>query len=208
MRSKRVHHATSSEKASPVSQVVDFVIGAEVNCEDGPCGAIQRLIVDPVTNTITHLVVSADHGPGSAHLVPIELVDATASTLLLHCTTAEFETLEDAETVQSISPRAFGIGSGMGGISEGLPTRTTDNVPTDEAEIQSNDHVHAVDGRIGRIHGVVADVSSYQVTHILLAKGHLWGEKEIAIPISAVTQMSTSIELSLTKAEVEALPSH
>jgi hypothetical protein len=44
------------------------------------------------------------------------------------------------------------------------------------------------------------------VTHILLEEGHLWGRKEVAIPISAVTSVESGIELNLSKQEVESLP--
>jgi len=44
------------------------------------------------------------------------------------------------------------------------------------------------------------------VTHVLLQEGHLWGRKEVAIPISAVTSIEDGIQLSITKQEVEDLP--
>jgi hypothetical protein len=45
------------------------------------------------------------------------------------------------------------------------------------------------------------------VTHVLLAEGHLWGEKEVAIPITAVTGVDEDgAQLNLTKDEVRDLP--
>jgi hypothetical protein len=44
------------------------------------------------------------------------------------------------------------------------------------------------------------------VTHVLLQEGHLWGRKEVAIPISAVTEVEDGIRLSITKQQVEDLP--
>ena len=47
----------------------------------------------------------------------------------------------------------------------------------------------------------------HQVTHVLIQEGHLWGRKEVAIPIGAVTKIGTLlIHLSLTKDQVEDLP--
>jgi hypothetical protein len=37
------------------------------------------------------------------------------------------------------------------------------------------------------------------VTHALLGEGHLWGRKEVAIPISAVTKVENGIWLNLTR---------
>ena len=44
------------------------------------------------------------------------------------------------------------------------------------------------------------------MTHVLLQEGHLWGRKEVAIPISAVTEVDPEIRLNLTKAQVGDLP--
>jgi len=44
------------------------------------------------------------------------------------------------------------------------------------------------------------------VTHILLREGHLWGRRDIAIPVSAVTSADPIIRLNITKKQVEELP--
>jgi hypothetical protein len=53
------------------------------------------------------------------------------------------------------------------------------------------------------------------VTHVLLQEGHLFGRKEVAIPISAVTHVDTDayiqvddsgVQLNLTKQQVQDLP--
>jgi hypothetical protein len=53
-----------------------------------------------------------------------------------------------------------------------------------EVEIRRGDHVHASDGDIGRVHGLVIDPRNHRVTHVLLQEGDLWGRKQVAIPIS------------------------
>ena len=45
------------------------------------------------------------------------------------------------------------------------------------------------------------------MTHVLLQEGHLWGRKEVAIPISAVTGVEAGIRLNISKQQVESLPS-
>jgi hypothetical protein len=49
--------------------------------------------------------------------------------------------------------------------------------------------------------------STHRITHVLLQEGHLFGRKEVAIPISAVTDVSGVIRLNVTKQQVAALPS-
>jgi len=41
---------------------------------------------------------------------------------------------------------------------------------------------------------------------VLLQEGHLWGRKEVSIPISAVTGVQDGIRLNITKQQVENLP--
>jgi hypothetical protein len=41
---------------------------------------------------------------------------------------------------------------------------------------------------------------------VLLDDGHLWGEKEVSIPIRAVVRLDDGIQLNLSKEEVWALP--
>ena len=59
---------------------------------------------------------------------------------------------------------------------------------------------------IGQVQGLVIDPDSRQVTHVLLQEGHLWGRKEVAIPIRAVTVVDDGIRLNLTKQQVQDLP--
>src|SRR3954447_15340529 len=74
-----------------------FTIGVDVSCSDGICGEVLRVVVDPVARRVTHLVVEPKHRQGLGRLVPLDLVDATSEHLLLRCTLAEFEQLDDAE---------------------------------------------------------------------------------------------------------------
>ena len=41
-----------------------------------------------------------------------------------------------------------------------------------EVAVRGGEHVHATDGNIGEIQGLVIDSGSHQVTHVLLEEGH------------------------------------
>jgi PRC-barrel domain len=66
------------------------------------------------------------------------------------------------------------------------------------------DRVHATDGDIGRVQGLVIDRRSRHVTHVLLQEGHLWGRREVAIPVSTVASTTGGIQLNIAKQEVQA----
>jgi uncharacterized protein YrrD len=75
-----------------------------------------------------------------------------------------------------------------------------------EVEMRRGDHVRATDGSIGRVQGLVVDPSDHHMTHVLLDEGHLWGKKEVAIPIGAIASVKDGVALNLTKDEVRDLP--
>ena len=69
-------------------------------------------------------------------------------------------------------------------------------------------HVHAADGDIGQIQGLVIDSGSHQVTRVLLQEGHVFGRKVVAIPVGAVTGVNENgIQLNITRQQVRELPS-
>ena len=192
-----------------------FTIGAEASCTDGSCGTLKRLVIDPVARELTHLIIGPEHPPDAARLVPIDLVDPTAAGLQLRCTVAEFAALNPAEETQFIEGTteyaAYGSKqevfwprySNRGSYGTEV---TVDAIPPGELEIHRGDPVEATDGEIGRVQGLVIDPDSHHVTHVLLQEGHLWGRKEVAIPVSAVTKVEEHIEVSLSKKQVEDLP--
>jgi hypothetical protein len=207
---------------------MEFTIGSEVECGDGVCGDLQRVVVDPVGRRLTHLVVDAKHEPGTGRLVPIGLARSTAGRILLGCTSGEFDRLEPAQEThfvtgargewgyqqeQLLSWPFYGLGVGAGGTGSmaGRPSEpqmvTYDHVPVGEVQVRRGEPVHATDGNIGHVQGLVIDPADHTVTHILLDEGHLWGKKRVAIPIGAVTAVgATGVRLRFTKDEVRDLP--
>ena len=66
--------------------------------------------------------------------------------------------------------------------------------------------VHCVDGEIGRVEGFIVSPADHRVTHVLLQECHLWGRRQVAIPVSAVASVDAGIRLNITKKQVEDLP--
>jgi sporulation protein YlmC with PRC-barrel domain len=192
-----------------------FTIGAEVSCTDGPCGRLSRVVADPVARTVTHLIVEPRQGHAPARLVPLGLVDSATDEIRLNSTSAEFDRLDPAEETRFI-PDGMNVPNyrptdvvfwphyGYRGARGDLVT--SDTIPLGEVEVQRGEHVHATDGHIGQVEGLVIDPDSHRVTHVLLQEGHLWGRRDVTIPISAVTRVADRIEVSLTRQQVHDLP--
>jgi hypothetical protein len=202
-----------------------FTIGAQASCTDGGCGHLTKVIVDPVARTLTHLVIAPPPREGVDRLVPIELAESAPGEVRLRCTRAEFDRLEPAEETDFL-PGEYGYapygpaeaaawpywGLGSAAMNAAVAAEqphvvTIDAVPLNEVEIRRGDHVHATDGNIGRVQGLVIEPASHHVTHVLLQEGHLWDRKQVAIPIRAVSAVEPEgIRLSISRSEVGDLP--
>jgi sporulation protein YlmC with PRC-barrel domain len=193
-----------------MAEETEFVIGAAASCSDGPVGEVRRIVIDPAARTVTHLVIEPKHRHQPGRLVPLDLVDTAAGEIRLRCTIAEFGKLDPAEEADLVEGRGMGVPHPAGRTPMGVPrpARVTvhDVVPVGEAEVSPGDHVYALDGEIGQVHGFLVDPDGRQVTHVLLREGHFWGRKEVAIPISAVTGAEEGIRLNLTRQQIEDLP--
>jgi sporulation protein YlmC with PRC-barrel domain len=199
-----------------------FTLGGKALCSDGPCGEVRRIIINPAGGTVTHLVVTPKqrHQPG--RLVPVDLVDTEVSEIRLRCTIAEFGQLDPAEVTELVEGEGDGPASApppkpatmtsVGGMSSNYrmpkPAQTIvqEVVPAGETQVRHGERVHAADGEIGRVQGFLVDPDDHQVTHVLLQEGHLWGRKEVAIPMRAVAGIDDGIQLHITKQQVENLP--
>jgi sporulation protein YlmC with PRC-barrel domain len=217
-----------------MTDTTQFTIGVEAICSDGVCGEVSRVIVDPVARTVTHLVVDPKHGHSLGRLVPLDLVDESTGEVRIRCTTEEFDNLDPAEESKFLPGVGGGLGygreqvwglpyyglgmgmagvgmGGMGmgglGVSNAAEPVTYDRIPSGEVAVRRGEHVHATDGEIGKVQGLVIDPRTHHVTHVLLQEGHLWGRKEVAIPIGAVAGADDGIRLNIAKNEVEDLPS-
>jgi sporulation protein YlmC with PRC-barrel domain len=209
-----------------IAETTQFTIGAEANGSDGTCGTVTQIVIDPVGRVVTHLIVEPKHRQGIGRLVPLALVETTTDGVELRCTTAEFDELERAEETQFLpgtgpsdgygegqtrswpyyiwgGDMGAGMGMGMGNVSEPV---IVDTIPLGEVAVRRGDHVRALDGDIGKVQGLVIAVGNHGVTHVLLQEGHLWGRKDVAIPIGAVSGVDDGIAVNLTKQQVQDLP--
>ena len=199
-----------------------FTIGAAAVCSDGPCGEVSRVVVDPVARALTHLVIEPEHRAGLGRLVPLDMVESGTDDVRLRCTLAEFEKLPSAEETDFLPGGSgydayaaheayywpyFGLEGGADPrLALASAVETRDMLPPGEVGVRRGETVHASDGEIGKVEGFVVDSSQGHVTHVLLQEGHLWGRKEVAIPIGNVETIDQGIAVNLTKHEIEALP--
>jgi hypothetical protein len=212
-----------------------FTINAKVHGQDGVDGRLIWVVADRKTNpwVITYLVVEPVHRTGLGRFVPLDLVagvDAETGDIALNCSADQFERLESAEETQytpgSGAYPLFGPTQFMAApyyssdVSiEGDEVPFTAQTVTADAPLPNVADVavhavpvHATDGRVGEVEGLVIDPQNHQVTHVLLKHGHLWGRKNVAVPMAAVHNFDSwdsdpdVLRVSLTKQQVGDLP--
>lgn len=194
---------------------MDISIDAKVTCSDGPFGRSTIVILKPTTQEITHLVVSNELFPETAYLVSIDHVsESTPDLIHLACTIKELSEMPVFDQMEFVP-------SSLAGFS-GTPymmwpfyapaaayiTVERDHIPADELAIRRGAGVEAVDGHVGRVDEFLVDPTNDHITHLILREGHLWGKKDVTIPLSQIDRFEdNTVYLKLNKHEIEELPS-
>lgn len=221
-------------KTATVNRVTgrQYLIGCPAYCTEAPCGHVAVLVVGRATGRLEHLIVMPEHSTES-RLVPMALAHPEGEAVRLHCSLDEFRGLQTSMDVRPMPPPDPGapaalddrhertpaspyFGLGPGGPNAGLaapePALTPrmdydDHVPPGEVRIYPGDSVHAMDGQVGHVRGVVTAREDATVTHILLDKGHLWTRKRVAIPMNLVGSVDDEgVWVRMTKRQIKELP--
>lgn len=203
-------------------------LGARVDCSDSTFGELANVVIDPTTRRVTHLVVTAQGEPWVERLVPVELVDAgdeTRRAVTLRATAEEVRSLPPVQTVAYLQLGDFPLDDPDWdmGIQEvyALPYYPAydlqprpldfpimyDRVPKGKVELRRASGVYSAEGHhLGHVDGFLVDRDEH-ITHLVLERGHLWGRREVTIPIGAVAKVETDdVTLSVTKGQVGLLP--
>ena len=202
---------------------MEIPLQAQVECTDGVCGRSEYVLINPITDQVTHLVVREAAYPNTEYLVPVDFATTTiADTIQLRCSKAELEKMEpfiQTRYIQEKVPDYAGYHGevyGMG-TSYYLPyvspevtvyeSRDFRQIPVGELAVQRGTNIEATDGHVGKVDEFVINPANGLISHLVMREGHLWGKKDVIIPVSALGESSgDTIYLKLNKHELEALP--
>jgi sporulation protein YlmC with PRC-barrel domain len=227
------YSAESRAEGNPTEreeQRMRLELGTSVRCSDDIFGELADVVIDPITKRVTHLVVQPHEGHSLARLVPIELAEDAANgkqEISLRCTVEDVRRLAHVEEfaylrlgespasdpdwdvgIENVLALPYYEGAGFGDYTGTFDEAgvTFDRVPKGDVEIRRSSTVETADEHfLGTVDGFV--VEDDHITHFVLKRGHLWGTREITIPIAAVAKVETdAILLSLSKSEVGELP--
>ena len=194
---------------------MDIPINAKVNCSDGLGGKSIRVILMPTTEKITHLVVSNGSFPATEYLVSIDhVIESTPELIRLNCTREELSKMPIFNQVEFIPSAVNGFASGSYMMwpyyapEAGFIRFDNEHIPANELAIRRGTRVEAADGTVGRVDEFVINPDNDQITHLVLREGHLWGQKDVTIPVSQIDRYEgNTVYLKLDKQGIEALPS-
>lgn len=192
---------------------MDIPLNARVRCRDGEAGRSTCLILNPIDQRATHVVVANRRDDRDDHLVPIDRVRAVGDDgIALDCTLAELDALPrftETRFVRHLEPHvAIENYYWMPYVSPETVTAAeyVERVPAGELAVHRGMPVRATDGDAGSVSELIVDQGGH-VTHIVLRAGRLFGKHDVAIPLSAVATVgSDAVVLKLDRAGVEALP--
>ena len=202
---------------------MEIPLQAQVECTDGVCGRSVYVVINPVVDQVTHLVVKEDASPNAEYMVPVDFVtDTTADMIKLRCSKADLEMMDPftqttfiQEKVPEMNYSTGGGGYGMGSfyMPYVTPEKTIlvpeeiQQTPPGELAVRRGTQVKATDGYVGKVDEFVVNPDNGYITHLVMREGHLWGKKDVAIPLSAMGELrEDTLFLNLDKAQVEALP--
>jgi sporulation protein YlmC with PRC-barrel domain len=196
----------------------DIPLNATVECTDGRFGTSTYVVMDPRTRHVTHVVVRERRFPYAEHLVPVERIGQTTPDLiLLRATREEAARTPPFTEVDDFEPGGVAGTYSAGGVllwpyadplSGPEPLLVEHElIPAGEEAIGRGTAVEACDGRVGRVDDLLVDPATGRVTHLVLREGHLWGQRDVRIPVEAIEEIGeATVRLRLDKKAVGELP--
>lgn len=189
---------------------------APVFCRGEECGKVTHIVLNPTTGKFTDVVVKEESAPHKERLVPRRHIsESDSEAVRLDCSVEQlraFSEFEKAEFIEAKMPRML-----LGGPypmvwpyvvpEKQLITVEREMIPVDEMAVRRNTVVEAADGPIGKVDELMVDEHTGRVTHLIMREGHLWGRRDVVIPMSAIERMEEEhVKLRLDKRQVEGLP--
>jgi sporulation protein YlmC with PRC-barrel domain len=195
---------------------MDISVNATVQCKDAPAGHTTSVIIDPQTKIVTHIVVETKTFPKEEHIVPIDLIEETTPTKInLHCKRTEVENMEvflDHEFIHVNTPIMKYASQSYVMWPYVEPEQhyvdvVHEHIPPGELALHRGAKVVATDGPVGQIDELLVEPEQGHITHIVLRKGHLWGKKDVTIPIPDIDKIQEDqVQLKIDKGDIAKLP--
>lgn len=149
--------------------------------------------------------------------MPVDVVGETSGGIIqLNCTRQKLVGMSPYTTVHYAIKSTPDYGSSyIAGrqASDPMPPLPKDkekhkHLPQGELDISWDMVVKTGDSKAGKVDGLVVDQESGEITHLLMRKGHLWGAKDMCVPITAIDSVyGDEVHPKIDKKAIKELPS-
>lgn len=196
---------------------MDISIDAKVTCQGKECGTVSAVVLNPLTVVVTHVVVREHASPHTRRLVPIsEVLESDAHSVKLSLTLDAFHECKEFVEKEYIITKIPHYES-LYGVYYLEPLALPETrmvtvphlqIPPYELSIDRGAKVYSAEGeKIGQVDEFLIDPDSDHITHLILREGHLWGKKDVSIPVSEIKKVEEDlVYLKLDKEAVGKLP--
>lgn len=192
---------------------MDIPINVDVYCQGEICGHTVAVVLNPVTDVITHIVIKEKDRPHTRRLVPIGMVqESTPHSVRLNCSVTGLHSLElftEVEYIQSTVPHYVSAYMLPFAVSEEEVTTVTYlRIPPDELSVRRGTQVYTADGHpIGKVDEFLVNQGDGHISHLILRERDLRGGKDVTIPVSEIDRIEDDcVWLKLDKKQVGKLP--
>lgn len=208
-----------------------LVKGAEVYSARGEkLGTLSRIIIEPNTREVTHIVIEKGFLFTTNKLVPMDNVNpqGVKKITLREGDLDQFQDFEESQFV-GLDPADHPAGdiessywyplanyawwrSGMDMVYPPMPTytmRTTQNIPEGTVALEEGASVTSADDKqVGDIDELIVDPEDNRVTHFVIREGMLFKERKL-IPVLWISSIGEQIvRLSVSSRTLERLPEY
>ena len=196
---------------------MDIPVHAEAKCTDGPCGHSIAVIINPVRRRVTHVVIRTKQTPPMEYLVPVDMIaESTTEEIRLSCSQDQLHEMQPFDEIDFLpGEEEYGTYASndywlwpfvvpQGGIPLAVDV---EHVPPGELAMHKGAQVKARDGTVGKVDAFLMDAKNHRITHLILREGHLWGQKDVTIPVSEIERIEQdTVFLKLDKEDIARLP--
>lgn len=210
--------------------------GTDVFTSSGEqAGKINRFILHPATNEVTHIVVQKGWLFPDDKVVPMSMINtATEERVVLNEDIGDFDELPSFEETQYVEltpgdipatgappahfapayywyPPSGYIGYPAFGSQyySWPPVETTRNIPADTIPLEEGSDVLDSDGeQIGSVERLVVDSTSHQATHFVISSGTLFKARKLVPAHWVRTIEENKVQLLVPSRLLERLPDH
>lgn len=214
---------------------MQFKEGADVYTSTGEkAGDIDRVVIDPLTDEVTHLVVRKGFLFPEDRVVPVDLIYSATEERVTLRDVEDIEDLPVFETTQYIPanqlpdtayhrpgyvapyywyshPGAMWWGAGPYPLYPPPPyvTEVRRNIPEGTVPLKEGAKVITSDDEVvGNIERIFAEPSQDRATHLLISQGLLLKERKVVPTSWIMTVMEDEVHLGVSSDLIEGLPEY